>query len=98
MNTPRMTRPQADAIVQAVMAPDLKAQAEYAQRRADEALRSRHQRRVAGSALAGIALGAALCGPLEIRFAEAVLWGGLLAAGGSWIAAGVLALRYRKAR
>jgi hypothetical protein len=98
MNTPRIARPQADAIVQALMAADLKVQAERARRHADEALQSKRQRRAAGSALLGMALGAALRGPLEVHFAQAVLWSGLIGAGGSWIVADLLARRDREAR
>ena len=55
-----MDKSRADAIAQAILEPDLKAQAERNRKRAVEAVKLNMQRRLACSGLAGFTIGAAV--------------------------------------
>jgi hypothetical protein len=70
-------RNHADAIVRAMLFPDLQQRADQAYRRQRAAQLERHQRRVAWLTLAGVALGALSAHALGQRFAVGALWGGV---------------------
>lgn len=80
-----MDRTQADAIVQALMEPDLRAQAEIRRKRAAEAAQLARSRRVAGCALVGCGIGAAVIHFGSGGISTGVVWGGVIGAAIGWL-------------
>jgi len=70
---------QADAIARAILEPDLKAQEQLRQRRAREATTLTAQRRAAGIALVGMAIGGTIGYFAFGEFSRYLLVGGLVA-------------------
>lgn len=74
-----MDENQADAIARAILEPDLKAQEQLRQRRAREATALTVQRRAAGIALVGMAIGGTIGHFAFGEFSRYLLVGGLVA-------------------
>ena len=72
-----MDKTQADAIAQAMLEPDLRAQEELRNKRAFESAYHAWKRRVAWFTLAGCGIGAAIAYFSGVRFSIGVIWGGL---------------------
>lgn len=79
-----MEKTQADAIAQAILEPDLRAQEEVRAKRAAEALQLARKRRVAWFALAGSGVGAAVAYFSGDRLSLGVIWGGLAGSAVGW--------------
>jgi hypothetical protein len=80
-----MERTQADAIAQAILAPDLSRQEEARQKRAIEAVYLSRKRKVAWFSLAGSAIGAAVAYLSSTDFSVGVIWGGLASSAVGWL-------------
>jgi hypothetical protein len=80
-----MERTQADAIAQAILAPDLNRQEEARQKRAIEATYLSRKRKVAWLALVGAAIGAAVAYLSGTSFSTGVIWGGLVSSALGWL-------------
>lgn len=80
-----MIKTQVDAIAQAILEPDLRAQDEIRRKRAAEAAQLARKRKVAWLALAGSCIGAAAAYFSGTRFSEGVIWGGLVGAVVGWL-------------
>ena len=80
-----MKKTQAEAIAQAILESDLRAQAELRNKRAREAARLARQRRVAVFTLVGCGIGAAVAHFSGVRFTTGVIWGGLACAATGWL-------------
>jgi hypothetical protein len=72
-----MDRSQADAIAQAILQPDLKAQEEIRRKRAVEERSLADRRLVAWFSLPGFAIGAAMAYFTGHRFTNGIIWGGV---------------------
>lgn len=81
---PRMDADHADAIARAFLQPTPEREANR-ERQAREDWHEREKRKVAGSALVGMAIGAAVAHQLGYRFTEGVIWGGLTGAALGWL-------------
>jgi len=79
-----MNKTQADAIAQAILEPDLQAQADARRQRAIGAAQLERQRKIAACTLAGSAIGAAVAHLLGVRFTNGIICGGLVAAALYW--------------
>jgi hypothetical protein len=73
-----MDKTQAEAIVQALLEPDPRAQEEMRRRRVAEAAQLARQRRLAFLLLLGGGIGAAVAHFSGYRFSLGIIWGGLL--------------------
>jgi len=82
-----MDRTQADAIAQAILAPDLDRQEETRQKRAIEAAYLSRKRKVAWFALVGSAIGAAAADLSGTSLSVGVIWGGLASSALGWLLA-----------
>ena len=80
-----MEKTQADAIAQALLEPNLRAQEELRIKRASEATQLAHKRRVAWFSLAGSAVGAAIAYSSGARFTVGIIWGGLVGFAVGWL-------------
>jgi len=80
-----MERTQADAIAQAILAPDLDRQKDSRQKRASEAAYLSRKRKVAWFALIGSAVGAAVAYLSGTSFSVGVIWGGLASSVLGWL-------------
>ena len=80
-----MEKTHADAIAQAILEPDLQAQAVIRAKRAGEAAQLKRQRKIAVFTLAGSAVGAVTAHLLGIRFTSGIIWGGLASAALCWL-------------
>ena len=80
-----MDKTQAEAVAQAILEPDLRAQDELRKKRDLEAARQSRRRRVAWFTLAGCAAGAAIAYSCGARFSIGVIWGGLVGSAIGWI-------------
>ena len=80
-----MEKTQADAVAQAILEPDLRHQEELREKRALETAQLARQRRVAGFALAGSAIGAAIAYFLGERFTFGVICGGFAGSALGWL-------------
>lgn len=76
---------QADAIAQAILAPDLNRQEETRQNRAIEAAYLSRKRKVAWFALFGMTVGAAVAYLSGTSFSVGVIWGGLASSVLGWL-------------
>ena len=83
-----MEKRQAEAIAQAILEPDLRAQAELRNKRALDAARLARQRRVAVFTLVGCGVGAAVAHFSDVRFTTGVILGGLACAAIGWLVTG----------
>lgn len=79
-----MHKTQAEAIVQAILEPDLKAQEELRRKRAKEPWWLAQRRKVASLALIGFAAGAGIATYTGQRFVSGALYGGLAGAALGW--------------
>ena len=77
---------QADAIAQALLAPQLHVQQALERRRAAKAAYLARRRRVAWFALAGSGIGAVVAYVAGEGFALGVVWGGLVGSAIGWLA------------
>lgn len=80
-----MEKTQADAIAQAILEPDLRAQEDLRIKRAKEAADLARRRRVAWFTLAGAGIGAALAHFTGYRFSNGVIWGGFAGSAVGWL-------------
>ena len=80
-----MERTQADAIAQAILAPDLDRQEDTRQKRAIEAAYLSRKRKVAWFAVIGSAVGAAVAYLCGTSFSVGVIWGGLASSALGWL-------------
>ena len=80
-----MDKSQADAIAQAILAPDLEAQEALRRKRAKEAWWLAEKRKVAWLVLAGFAVGAAAAHYAGERFTVGGLWGGISGGAIGWL-------------
>lgn len=80
-----MNKSQAEAIAQAVLEPDRKAQEETLRKRAAEERSLATRRRVAWFVLAGGAIGAVVALLNDVRFSQGILWGGIAGAAIGWV-------------
>lgn len=80
-----MDKQQADAIVQAILLPDLDAQEQIRKKREREAVQLLRKRRIALITLAGCAVGAIAAWICGIRVDEGVIYGGLTASALGWL-------------
>ena len=83
-----MENTQADAIAQAILEPDLRAQEELRTKRAKEAADLARRRRVAWFTLAGAGVGAVLVYFTNYHFSNGVLWGGIAGSALGWLVTG----------
>jgi Flp pilus assembly protein TadB len=81
-----MQQSRAEAIAQALMAPDLQVQQEVRRKRAAQSAQLARRRRIAWFFLAGAGLGAAVVWYAGVRFSVGVLFGGLAGAVTGWLA------------
>ena len=80
-----MDKKQADAIAQAILEPDLRAQEELRNKRALDTAHHARKRRVAWFTLAGCGIGAAIAHFAGLRFSIGVIWGGLGGSAIGWL-------------
>ncbi|HEU4670859.1 MAG TPA: hypothetical protein VFR91_09120 [Dyella sp.] len=80
-----MEKTRADAIVQAILEPDLRAQEELRRKRARESAQMARKRRVAWLALVGAGIGTAVAWFGGNHLSSGVIWGGLAGAGLGWL-------------
>lgn len=80
-----MDKLQADAIAQAILQPDLKAQDEIRRKRAAEAQREADRRLAALFAIPGFAIGAVVAHYSGYRFTKGMIWGGVAGAMIGWV-------------
>ncbi|PKM16280.1 MAG: hypothetical protein CVV12_04760 [Gammaproteobacteria bacterium HGW-Gammaproteobacteria-2] len=80
-----MDKTQADAIAQAILEPDLRAQEEIRLKRAREDADLARKRRVAVFVLIGSSIGAAIAYYLDYRFTLGIIWGGLAGSVVGWL-------------
>lgn len=81
-----MDKKQAEAVAQAVLDPDRRAQEEVRRRQAVRAAQLARQRRAAWFALAGIVAGIAVSYFADTGFAQGIIWGGIVGALVGWLA------------
>ena len=77
---------QAEAVAQAILDPDLRAQEEVQRKRAVQVARLARQRRAAWFALAGIWIGPIISFVIGYRFTLGIIWGGLTGSVVGWLA------------
>jgi hypothetical protein len=80
-----MEKTQADAIAQAILEPDLRAQEELRNKRAVESAQLARKRRIAWLTLAGAGIGAAVAYFSDVHFPIGVIWGGLAGSAVGWL-------------
>ena len=80
-----MDKTQAEAIVKAIMEPDLRAQEELQKKRESESTDIARKRQVAWLSLAGAGVGAAIAYYTGERFSLGVLWGGIAGSALGWL-------------
>lgn len=80
-----MEKTQADAIVRALLEPDLRAQDELRRKRAIESAQLARRRRVAWLTLVGAGIGAAVAYLSGTHFSISVIWGGLAGSAAGWL-------------
>lgn len=80
-----MDKSQAEAIAEAILEPDKKAQEEIRRQRHSATQGLARRRKVAWFALVGAILGAGVAQLMGHRFPDGILWGGLSAAGVGWL-------------
>ena len=80
-----MEKTQADAIAQAILAPDLNGQEETRQKRSIEAVYLSRKRKVAWFALTGSAIGAVVAYLGSTSLSVGVIWGGLASSALGWL-------------
>ena len=80
-----MEKTQADAIAQAILEPDVRAQEELRTKRAIEAAKLAGQRRVAWFTLAGAGIGSVAAHFGDYHFSQGVLYGGLAGTAIGWL-------------
>ena len=80
-----MEKTQADAIAQAILEPDLRAQEELRNKRAVESVQFARKRQVAWFTLTGAGVGAAIAYFSGARFSIGIIWGGLVVSAAGWI-------------
>jgi hypothetical protein len=80
-----MEKTQADAVAQALLEPDLRAQQELRNKRAVESAQLARKRRVAWLALAGAGIGAAVAYFSGFHFSIGVIWGGFAGSAVGWL-------------
>lgn len=79
-----MEKTQADAIVKAIMEPDLRAQEELRTKRAQESADLARRRRVAWFTLAGCGIGGVVAYIAGVRISEGIVWGGITCTLAGW--------------
>ena len=80
-----MDKTQADAIAQAILEPDLRAQEEIRLKRAREDADLARRRRVALFLLVGSSIGAVVAHYLGYRFTLGIIWGGITGSALGWV-------------
>lgn len=80
-----MEKTRADAIAQALLEPDLRAQEKLRDKRAIESAQLARKRRVAWLALVGASIGAAVAHFSGAHFSIGVIWGGLAGSSVGWL-------------
>ncbi|WP_081770136.1 hypothetical protein [Luteimonas huabeiensis] len=79
-----MNKTQAEAITQAILEPDVRAQEDIQRRRAAEALSVARRRQVALLMLIGCAIGGVTAHFLGVRFTLGIIWGGIAGSAFGW--------------
>jgi len=80
-----MEKTQADAIAQAILEPNLRAQEELRNKRAVESAQLARKRRVAWLTLSGAGIGATVAYFSGAHFSVGVIWGGLAGSAVGWL-------------
>jgi hypothetical protein len=80
-----MERTQADAVAQAILAPDLSGQEETRQKRSIEEAYLSRKRKVAWFALTGSTIGAVVAYLISASLSVGVIWGGLASSALGWL-------------
>lgn len=90
-----MDKTHADAVVQAILTPDLEAREALQKKRAEEARLLARQRQVAWLALVGFAIGASVAHfVVGTSFASGGVWGGMVGAAVGWLRIGFRSRRH----
>jgi hypothetical protein len=84
-----MDKSQAEAIVEAILEPNVHAQEEVQKNRAAAAKLHAAKRRVAWFSLAGFGLGAVVAHFISVPLVAGALWGGLAGSAAGWLASRV---------
>ena len=79
-----MDKAQAEAVVHAILEPDLAAREELQRRRRAQERSASERRVVAWVMLAGVVLGGAIAFLIGRRIALGAVWGGIVASAGGW--------------
>lgn len=87
-----MNKIQAEAIAQALLEPNIKAQEEIRSKRAREALHMARKRQVAVYALIGCGIGGVTAQLMDAHFTQGISWGGIAGGAFGWL---FMRLRYR---